>query len=341
MSGVALRAAGVEVAFGDAAILRGVDLEIDAGEIHVLLGDSGSGKTTLLRAIAGFEPIAGGSLELFGERVADERRSRPPERRQVGVVFQDYALFPHLDVAGNVGFGMRERAPERIAALLEAVGLAGYGDRAAAALSGGEQQRVALARALAQSPRLILFDEPFSNLTRELRERLRRQTAALVRERRLTALFVTHDRLEAFALADRLSVIEAGRILETGDPRRLYGCPRTAAVARALGACNLLEGERLGDRFRCALGEVPVRTGSAGELLMVRPEAIALSQARERGAGALEGTVTGLAYRGARDEIELAVGGATVLASAPAGELALEERVAVALRGAPFALVTR
>jgi iron(III) transport system ATP-binding protein len=334
---LALRASGLEVVLAGDAILRGVDLEIEAGEIHVLLGDSGSGKTTLLRAIAGFEPIAAGSLELFGESVADGHRSLPPERRQVGVVFQDYALFPHLDVAGNVGFGMRRPAPGRVESLLEAVGLAGYGSRAAVALSGGEQQRVALARALAHSPRLILFDEPFSNLNRELRERLRRQTAALVRERELTALFVTHDRTEAFALADRLTIIERGRILETGDPRRLYASPRTAAVARALGACNLLEGERDGDRFRCALGEVPVRHGTDGELLMIRPEGIALS--RER--GALEGTVTGLAYRGARDEIEVSVAGATVLAWAPAGELALEERVAVAVRGGPFALVAR
>ena len=328
MSAISARA--VELSFGDAEVLRGVDFEVEVGEIHVLLGESGSGKTTLLRAIAGFERITAGSIELFGEPVASAELCVAPERRRVGVVFQDYALFPHLDVAGNLRFGAAPDA--RIDELLAAVGLDGYGSRSVAELSGGEQQRVALARALAQAPRLIVFDEPYSNLNRDLRERLRRQTADLLREREITGLFVTHDRSEAFALADRLSVMDTGRILETGDPRRLYERPGSIAVARALGDCNLIRGERRGDRFACPLGDVSIDPDGAGDLMMVRIDEIAIDPAGDTG------EVIRLEFQGKGDRVAVRVGEAEIVAIAESGSVDVGQRVGFSLRG-PFATI--
>jgi iron(III) transport system ATP-binding protein len=325
----AIAARGVGLSFGDVEVLRGVDLEVDAGEIHVLLGESGSGKTTLLRAIAGFEPISSGTIELFGEVVAAAGMCVAPERRRVGVVFQDYALFPHLDVAGNLRFGAVRGAD--IDGLLEAVGLGGYARRPVAELSGGEQQRVALARALAHSPRLIVFDEPYSNLNRDLRERLRRQTAQLLREREITALFVTHDRSEAFALADRLSVMDAGRILESGEPRRLYERPGSAAVARALGDCNLIPGQRRGDRFECALGNLEVVAG-VGDLMMVRIDTVTIDSAGDLG------EVIRVEYQGSCDHVAVAAGELEVVATAAPGSVQVGQRVGLRLDG-PFATV--
>jgi len=317
----AISATEVALSFGDAEVLRGVDLAVEVGEIHVLLGESGSGKTTLLRAIAGFEPINSGSIELFGDVVASAKQSVAPERRKVGVVFQDYALFPHLDVAGNLRFGATADAD--INGLLDAVGLEGYGKRAVADLSGGEQQRVALARALAQAPRLIVFDEPYSNLNRDLRERLRRQTVDLLRDREVTGLFVTHDRSEAFALADRLSVMDAGRILESGVPRDLYERPGSVAVARALGDCSLVPGTHSGDRFKCALGNIAV-TGD-GDLAVVRVEDLSIDVS---GSGA---EVARVEYQGARDRIELRVGDLELEVSAAADSLEVGQVVGVSV----------
>jgi ABC-type Fe3+/spermidine/putrescine transport system ATPase subunit len=261
----------VDIDYGAGPVVRSVSLAIPDHEVHVLLGESGSGKTTILRAIAGFETVSAGEIALFGQvvdRGGERRAYQPPERRGVGVVFQDYALFPHLDVAGNVGFGMRPRSAGKVAALLEQVGLGGLGARSVAELSGGQQQRVALARALAQKPRVILLDEPFSNLNRELRDELRERTAELIRAERITAIFVTHDRHEAFALADRISVIGEGRVLQTGSCQDIYELPASEVVARSVGDVNVLDaeierderGERAG---RCALGRLAVR-GTVG-----------------------------------------------------------------------------
>ncbi len=292
--GPAIALCDVDIGYSGEAVVRGVSLAVEPREMHVLLGESGSGKTTILRAIAGFEPIWAGRIELFDNPVdhpAQRRRPAPPEDRGVGVVFQDYALFPHLDVAGNVAFAMRNRRvakrriADRVESLLSQVGLDGLGRRPVAELSGGQQQRVALARALAQEPRIMLLDEPFSNLNRELRSELRERTVAILREQGITAMFVTHDREEAFAIADRISVIHDGALLQTGTPEEIFETPASIEVARSMGEVDCLPAEVTSDgrSARCALGVVSLRSplppGSRATLL-VRPDQITLRSQR-------------------------------------------------------------
>ncbi len=332
---------GAAVSYGGPAVVRDVDLTVPAGAIHVLLGESGSGKTTLLRAIAGFEPLMAGTLRLFGTQVDGGGGAPwPPERRRVGVVFQDYALFPHLDVGGNLAFGMATRDQRRIDELLAAVGLSGYRQRPVSALSGGEQQRVALARALAHAPRLILFDEPFSNLNRTLRRTLRRQTADLLRERGITAVFVTHDREEALSLATTLSVMDGGQLLATDTPRALYEAPTSAAVAAALGDCSVVPGARSGERFESVLGAVAVRAEAPadGDAVVIRPEQLTLSRAPDAG---VVGTVQRVEYDGSCDRVDVVIGGERVSALAPVGEYAPGEEVGVAIAVERLPLVRR
>lgn len=297
----------IAVGYGGEPVVRAISLVVEAREMHVLLGESGSGKTTILRAIAGFEAVSAGEIELFGDRVDHAERGRtrrlrpatPPERRGVGVVFQDYALFPHLDVAGNVAFGIRRGLARsalagRVETLLDQVGLAGLGQRQVAELSGGQQQRVALARALAQKPRIMLLDEPFSNLNRELRMELRARTVEILRQEDITAIFVTHDRDEAFSIADRISVIHEGALLQTGTPAEIYRRPSSLAVARSVGDVNVLPAEVVEDgrAVRCGLGvvrviasspalqaeqaEIPGPTVAGASQILVRPNQIAV-----------------------------------------------------------------
>ena len=329
-----IRFTNASVCYDGPNVVRDVELEVGEGNLHVLLGDSGSGKTTLLRAIAGFEPLSSGRLEIAGELVDDGNGRRvAPEKRHVGVVFQDYALFPHLDVAGNIAFGQRSKDPKRVSELLESVGLAGYGDRPVAALSGGEQQRVALARAMAQAPRIILFDEPFSNLNRGLRQTLRRQTVAILREQEITGVFVTHNRDEAFAIADTISVLADGEILATGDPLDLYVNPRRAGVAEALGECSLIAGTRHGDVMTCSLGEVAVR--GDGELLVVRPETVAVSDA----ADAINAAVTYVEYAGNRTRLWLDLTGDELTIFTKRKGLSVGENIAIELLDSELAAV--
>ncbi len=249
-----MRAAVAEVrgatkAFGQARVLHGVDLDVGEGEIVALLG-----------------PGPGAWI--------------PPERRGVGLVFQDFALFPHLSVADNVGFGLPRRpaAPRRarIASVLTEVGLGELGARYPHELSGGQQQRVALARALAPSPRVLLMDEPFASLDAALRRRLRVELGALLRGVGVATLFVTHDQDEALSLADRVAVMSGGRLAQVGPPRELYDAPATVAVARAVGEANVLPGVAKGGRVRCALGLLAGRGPDGDVLVVVRPEALTL-----------------------------------------------------------------
>ncbi len=223
---------------------RGLDefsLGVETGEFLVLLGPSGSGKTTLLRCLAGIERVSSGTISLGDQIVATSSQHLPPERRDLGMVFQDYALWPHLTVRDNVAFGLRRRGLARNARrsgagdVLRRVGLEHLHDRYPSQLSGGEQQRVALARALAGRTGLILFDEPLSNLDANLRERLRIEISELVRESGATAVYITHDQAEAFALADRVGVLQGGRLLQVGRPEDIYGDPATPFVARFTG----------------------------------------------------------------------------------------------------------
>lgn len=217
-----------------------VSLGLRAGDIGVLIGPSGCGKTTLLRAVAGLEPASAGEILISGKLVAGGGVNVPPERRQVGMVFQDYALFPHLDVGHNVAFGLERRLARaerrtRVAEVLELVGLAGMEQRMPHELSGGQQQRVALARALAPRPQLLLLDEPFSNLDVDLRERLAHEIRGILKAAQATALFVTHDQLEAFAIGDEIGVMHEGKLHQWDDAYTLYHRPATRFVADFIG----------------------------------------------------------------------------------------------------------
>jgi len=221
------------------AAVDGVSLGLRAGDIGVLIGPSGCGKTTLLRAVAGLERASSGSITLQGETVSDGQHHMPAEQRRIGMVFQDYALFPHLDIARNVGFGIaklsRNEREKRVTEVLKLVGLDGMQARYPHELSGGQQQRVALARALAPRPRLLLLDEPFSNLDVDLRERLAHEVRAILKAAGATALFVTHDQLEAFAIGDVIGVMHQGHLHQWDDAYALYHRPATRFVAEFIG----------------------------------------------------------------------------------------------------------
>ena len=221
------------------AAVQGVSLGLSAGQIGVLIGPSGCGKTTLLRAVAGLEPVAAGTIRLSKQIVGSPQRSMPPEERRIGMVFQDYALFPHLSVGRNVAFGIHDlpRAEQaaRVAEVLQLVGLEGSEHRYPHELSGGQQQRVALARALAPRPQLMLLDEPFSNLDVDLRERLAHEVRGILKQAGATALFVTHDQLEAFAIGDVIGVMHQGHLHQWDDAYTLYHRPATRFVADFIG----------------------------------------------------------------------------------------------------------
>jgi len=219
--------------------VRGVSLGLSAGDIGVLIGPSGCGKTTLLRAVAGLEPVTAGEIRLSGTAVSSAGRSLPPEQRRIGMVFQDYALFPHLSVGKNVAFGIHQvpkaEQAARVKEVLQLVGLDGSEHRFPHELSGGQQQRVALARALAPRPQLMLLDEPFSNLDVDLRERLAHEVRGILKAAGATALFVTHDQLEAFAIGDRIGVMQSGELHQWDDAYALYHRPATRFVADFIG----------------------------------------------------------------------------------------------------------
>jgi iron(III) transport system ATP-binding protein len=237
---------GVVQRYGGHTVVDGVDFRLESGQIACLLGPSGCGKTTLLRCIAGFEEIAAGEIRLRGEIVSAAGHHLPPEKRRIGMVFQDYALFPHLTVEENVAFGLGRKQPQdarlRVRQLLATVGLHGQGDKFPHELSGGQQQRVALARALAPRPELILLDEPFSNLDVGLRERLSLEVREILKREGSTAIMVTHDQHEAFAIADEIGIMYEGRIQQWDVPYNLYHRPANRFVADFIGQGVLLPG---------------------------------------------------------------------------------------------------
>ena len=272
----------LEHAYGANRVVRGLDFTLAEGRIGCLLGPSGCGKTTVLRCLAGFEPIAGGSIALSGRVVSEAHRIVPPEDRRIGMVFQDFALFPHLSVAGNVGFGFGRRpsakARARIAEMLSLVGLAGAGDTYPHELSGGQQQRVALARALAPAPDLLLLDEPFSNLDIDLRERLSLEVRDIIKASGTTAILVTHDQHESFALADEIGIMHDGRIEQWAAAYELYHRPATRFVADFVGQGVFLRGRITGPRtLATELGELgaslPVPSDGHVDVLL-RPDDI-------------------------------------------------------------------
>jgi len=274
---LAFRTLALKKAFDDVIAVDGVDLDVRRGEFLSVLGPSGCGKTTLLRLVAGFERPDSGGIEIGGRVVAGPRRHLPPEQRHIGMVFQESALFPHLDVAGNIGFGLPRRDREsRIAELIALVGMAGLQRRLPHELSGGQQQRVALARALAPHPALILLDEPFSSLDATLRSQLRVDVREILRSAGATTLFVTHDQGEALEISDRVAVMRAGCIEQVSTPAELYLRPVNRFVAGFVGEANLLPGEvRHGEvetlvgRFR---GEPGALADGVRAEVLLRPE---------------------------------------------------------------------
>jgi len=264
--------------YAGTAVLEGVSLEVQPGSLTAVLGLSGCGKTTLLRVIAGFERAERGSVSLADRMLDDGHVYVPPEKRSVGYVPQEGALFPHLTVQDNVGFGLsrRERRGDAVRELLEMVGIAPLARRLPHELSGGEQQRVALARALGRRPQALLLDEPFSSLDASLRSRVREDVHDLLREQGVTTVLVTHDQEEALSLADVVAVLRDGRIVQQGTPEELYERPVDERLARFLGAVNLIEASFQNGTARTVLGALALRAeaiGSAGAgLVMVRPE---------------------------------------------------------------------
>ncbi|AMX02999.1 ABC transporter ATP-binding protein [Microbulbifer thermotolerans] len=258
-----LKVTDLECRYGEKVILESVSFTLDKGEIACLLGPSGCGKTTLLHAIAGFQPPYGGCIALGGKPIATPDAITPPEKRHIGVVFQDYALFPHLNLQQNIAFGLKSLpAPERearVRQLLQLVHLESFANRYPHQLSGGQQQRVALARALAPRPQLLLMDEPFSNLDMELRRSLATEVRQILREEGMAALIVTHDRDEAFAAGDKLGVLSGGRLQQWDTPENTYRTPASAAVARIVGEGSLLQGKlRQPDLIETEMGRMPL-----------------------------------------------------------------------------------
>ena len=289
-----VRIVGLRKSFGPVVALAGIDLELRRGETLALLGPSGCGKTTLLRTVAGLERPDAGTIEIGGELVVGPGRSLPPERRRLGMVFQDVALFPHLSVAENVAYGIR-RAPDRdarVTELLELVGLPDAGARRPHELSGGMQQRVALARALAPRPAVVLLDEPFANLDLTLRTQLRGELRRVLDATGSSALLVTHDQAEALTLADRVAVMRQGAIDQVDSPERVYAVPATPFVATFVGVANLVRAEVAGGVAQTPLGPVRLLAGPGGgrALVVIRPEHVDLEPAAIEAGGGCAGT---------------------------------------------------
>lgn len=274
--------------------IEGISFSVQQGDIICLLGPSGCGKTTTLRAIAGFEPVSTGEILLNEDTVAAVDRHVPPEQRRVGMVFQEYALFPHLTVRENVGFGLTQRSADdcrrRIDEMLALTGLSALARRYPHSLSGGQQQRVALARALAPQPVLLLMDEPFSNLDPDMTYRMRRELHHLLKTTRTSAILVTHDHVEAFAMADYVAVLNNGRLEQFASPETMYHLPASPFVAEFVGQADFIAGTVHDSVVVTDLGELPLPPSYEGRrevVVMIRPDDIQI-QANESGPGTIE-----------------------------------------------------
>jgi len=298
--------------YGQQSVVKGLSLEIEQGELFVLLGSSGSGKSTLLRMIAGLTPLDGGQICL-GER---DVTHLPTQQRGVGFVFQNYSLFKHMTVKQNIAFGLevrhiaRVRRAQRVQELLDLIGLSEYGDRLPSELSGGQQQRVALARALAPEPEVLLLDEPFGALDVKIRTQLRQNLREIQRRLGITAILVTHDQDEAFELADRIGIIEKGELLEIGKPEDLYRRPQNHFTATFLGTANLLRAKRNGKVVHVGDHHLPAPEGTehlSGQVveMLLRPESIDLALSKEDLDGDVlgEGQIESITFAGALERI--------------------------------------
>ena len=316
----------IHIEYGSNAVVHDVNLTVEDGQIGCLLGPSGCGKTTLLRAIAGFEPVTRGAITLKDQVISAPDVHLPPEKRNIGMVFQDYALFPHLSIADNITFGIRKQSGKnkarRVAELLELVNLPGYEKRYPHELSGGQQQRIALARALAPQPRLLLLDEPFGSQDVELREMLAREVRDILKREGMTAILVTHDQHEAFAMADEIGVLQSGRLQQWDTGYNLYHKPVNQFVAGFIGQGALIAGTVLNHNTVSTLmgavqGEIPA--GCQPECpvdVLIRPDDLKLVADAPRKA-----TVVSRVFRGAEYLYVLSLAdGSQILAVAPSHE---------------------
>jgi len=317
-----VRISALSKSFGATNVLRHIDLNVESGRLIAVLGASGSGKTTLLRLLCGFERLDSGTIHVGERQVGGPGLHLAPERRQIGYVAQEGALFPHLSVASNIVFGLprrQRRVRYRVDELLRMVGLApSYAERLPHELSGGEQQRVALARALARQPALVLLDEPFSALDAALRLDTRMAVAAAIADAGATAMLVTHDQSEALSMGHQVAVLRHGQLIQVADPRTLYQRPVDADLARFVGEAVLLPGMAAGNRVSCLLGSLvlaePMRDGPVE--VMIRPEQIRTFPEHEPGILAQAESVT---FYGPDATVQLRVGDAVMLSARMAG----------------------
>ena len=333
-----LVADGISKAYNGTQALDGAAVSVEDGRCLALLGPSGCGKTTLLRVVAGLETPDAGTVRIGGELLTGPGVHVPAERRRVGMVFQDAALFPHLSVARNVAYGLSrsEVAAGRVVETLEMVDLAHLAQRRPHELSGGQAQRVALARALAPRPRVLLFDEPFTGLDTKLRLRVRTEIHALLRQVGITSVFVTHDQEEAFVLGDRVAVLREGRVRQEGTPAEVYAAPADPWVAGFVGEANLVPGHADDGVATTLLGAVPVGRHVAGEVtVLLRPEHLRVAPLEPADASAgLEAVVTDVAFYGHDSAYTLHAGGRVMQARAPsAPQFVPGERVRLGFAG--------
>ena len=316
-SGALLEVRSVAKNFGATQVLKNISLQIAAGEFLTLLGESGSGKTTLLRLIAGFERPTSGEIWMSGERLD----TLPPYKRRVNTVFQNYALFPHLNVRENVAYGLRVKATPkteiagRVEEALRMVKMSSFADARPATLSGGQQQRIALARALVNRPQLLLLDEPLSALDANLRKQMQSELKALQREIGIAFLFVTHDQDEAMALSDRIALLRNGALEQIASPREIYSRPATAYTAEFIGQTNLLRGEIKNGVVRCGALQWEKSGAGGTALFSLRPEAIHLAGSGDNASDVVRfrGTIRQQIYSGASELLEIDCGESQIL----------------------------
>lgn len=314
--------------------VRDITFAAQEGEILCLLGPSGCGKTTILRAIAGFEPVRSGEIFLSGRRVSSSYETVPTEERRVGMVFQEYALFPHLRVADNIAFGLRRLSrsdrKHRVREMLSLTGLEGFERRYPHELSGGQQQRVALARALVQNPVVLLLDEPFSNLDPDMASRMRQDLHTLLRRMKTTTILVTHDHDEAFAMADRIAVLNEGVLEQMDSPEMIYHVPATAFVADFVGQADFIPGEIKNGMVQTELGEFPNALALADDTpvsVMIRPDDIHLAPNK-----AADARIVARQFRGSENLYTIRLPSGQMVHSSESSTSVYQEGTAVELR---------
>lgn len=343
-AGAALVVSGLRIKYGDVEAVKGIDFTINPGEFLTLLGPSGCGKTTTLRCIAGLEAPSGGTITLDGKTIASVDRQLPPEKRGINMVFQSYAVWPHMTVEKNVGYGLKGMAKtdaaSRVAEVLELVGLSPYAKRYGTELSGGQQQRVALARAIVTRPKLLLFDEPLSNLDAGLREQMRFELLELQRTVGITSVYVTHDQTEAMSMSDRVALMRDGVIEQLDAPREIYRRPATEFAANFIGRANLVRGAVSADGLTLtADGGIAVVSdeayagGSARVTAVFRSERVVVGPQAEAYENTWSATVERVAFLGRHIDVALRLASGVIRAEVPADvQITAGDRVLTGVR---------